>query len=286
MKDIFRKLSNALLPPIFGIISRKIKNRALILYKKRDYLINKMERGDFNFTSEEERRLIKEYDQSPSRAPWPKIWRDIWSSKVNAIEANGVEASNVWYSLPYSTKYDVDALPFNKMLIRYTQEHVGSLNGKRVADVGCGKGGLLAECHNKFPDAQLFGIEQSLVAIDYIKNNRANINHILFDARKPLPKDEYDLCFCIETLEHIEHPSIVVKNLLSSLRANGSLIITVPNGRFDSTPQHIHFWSPESWGIFIKNCASGNKFKIDALEDNQMAGNNRNVVIIYKNISN
>ena len=44
------------------------------------------------------------------------------------------------------------------------------------------------------------------------------------------------------------------------LNEDGVLILSVPNGRNDNFIGHINFWSPESWGIYLKeNCT---KFQI------------------------
>lgn len=49
------------------------------------------------------------------------------------------------------------------------------------------------------------------------------------------------------------------------LRSNGTLIFTVPDGRLNTQSAgklredgssywgHIHFWSPESWALFLKD---------------------------------
>ncbi|MHC4917529.1 MAG: class I SAM-dependent methyltransferase, partial [Planctomycetota bacterium] len=65
-------------------------------------------------------------------------------------------------------------------------------------------------------------------------------------------------------MEHLVDPAAAVENLLGMLESGGRLVLTVPDGREDSVPAgsgsiesgsfsgHIHFWSPESWSIFLR----------------------------------
>ena len=62
---------------------------------------------------------------------------------------------------------------------------------------------------------------------------------------------------------------------------NGILIITVPNGRMDTSFRHINFWSPESWEIFIKEHAN-KKYVLDI----GLFNNYKNNYAIIKNVVN
>jgi hypothetical protein len=59
----------------------------------------------------------------------------------------------------------------------------------------------------------------------------------------------FDTVFCCETLEHLLIPSKALKNLLNA--TNFKCVLTVPDGRTDTYPGHINFWSEESWGSFL-----------------------------------
>jgi hypothetical protein len=52
-------------------------------------------------------------------------------------------------------------------------------------------------------------------------------------------------------ISHINKPDIAIHNLVDSLKKNGILYITVPDGRRDNFKGHIHFWSIESFKLLI-----------------------------------
>ena len=72
-------------------------------------------------------------------------------------------------------------------------------------------------------------------------------------------KENFDLIFCTEVLEHLLYPERVLRNIYNLLNDQGVLFITVPNGRFDSYRGHINFWSKESFAIFLHSALSEKK---------------------------
>ena len=74
----------------------------------------------------------------------------------------------------------------------------------------------------------------------------------------------YDVIFCMEVLEHMVNPEAGVRHLWNLVEKGGALVLSVPNGRVDFQPSgpiredggsywgHIHFWSPESWKLFLE----------------------------------
>ncbi|MGJ0607068.1 methyltransferase domain-containing protein [Cylindrospermopsis raciborskii] len=226
------------------------------------------------------------YRHSPSSTLWPPLWEDIWHGKVNAVLANSVLASDLWYSLPYSSQYEEDTQKENSELVDFMVQNCGDLSNAKIVDAGCGKGGLLSLIHARFPSAELYGIEQSRVALGFIQANRRYIKPILFDVNNPVPLVDVDVVVSVDTIEHLEHPKTAIISILEMLAEGGTAIFTVPNGRYDSTPQHINFWSPESWRSFMKEIKDSSALKYDVttslIADSNMPGGNRNIAIIRK----
>jgi len=79
-----------------------------------------------------------------------------------------------------------------------------------------------------------------------------------------------------EVLEHILHPVTAFRNLLEIVMAKGILLITVPNGRYETFSGHINFWSPESWDVFISENSGGLKYSTGRIEKTLL------YAIIYK----
>lgn len=78
----------------------------------------------------------------------------------------------------------------------------GSLNGKKVLDLGCGPGRLV----EAFPDMKFYlGIDQSQLMI---KSARERFPHNFVcgrieDYRNP---NRFDVCTCIDVLQHLQNP--------------------------------------------------------------------------------
>ncbi|HJT80855.1 MAG TPA: class I SAM-dependent methyltransferase [Chthoniobacterales bacterium] len=100
------------------------------------------------------------------------------------------------------------------------------LTGKYL-DVGSGKGELLIQISNRFPNLQAFACDctDQLMKQPGQKVEVADLNH------EPLPyqNNEFDLVTCSETLEHLENYWSVLREIFRVLKPGGTAIFTTPN---------------------------------------------------------
>lgn len=151
-----------------------------------------------------------------------------------------------------------------------------------IADYGCGTGVLVNKLKSNYPDKDINGFDFSKEKINNCKMHYKNIS----DSFKVLDVYEnnaniYDVIIATEVLEHLLYPKKALINLISSLNPSGGRIfLTVPDGREDSFTGHIHFWSPESWKLFIEDVIDNSmKYKIGKMK-------NKNYALIILNKTN
>jgi 2-polyprenyl-3-methyl-5-hydroxy-6-metoxy-1,4-benzoquinol methylase len=179
---------------------------------------------------------------------------------VSAIQHNSLlNTDNLYHSEDYLN--DVTSREHQKffmVLIALLKENDIDLNGKAVADVGCGVGNLLAHVGQSYALTGSYGFDFSQAAIDYAKRRGIPADFLHHDIYESLGRS-FDFIFSTEVLEHLLYPGKALLNLVSAIKPGGGLLITVPDGRKDTYSGHINFWSPESWQIFIQEGTEGLK---------------------------
>lgn len=102
----------------------------------------------------------------------------------------------------------------------------------QVLDVGCGNGIITREvgAHG----FSVYGIDVSDKAIETARslNTLPNVKFDVISAEQLVADgNRYDAVICSEVLEHLNEPSKLLATLFQSLKDNGILIVTVPNGK-------------------------------------------------------
>ena len=127
------------------------------------------------------------------------------------------------------------------------------LEGKKILEVGCGTGNLLHLLSTN--DFELSGTDYSN---DYLIKARKKNPDIAFfqgdltDIKSwEIYRNSYDSIICSEVLEHIKDDLTALRIILSLLKPNGVLIITVPAlnslySKFDKNVGHYRRYSMKS----------------------------------------
>jgi len=187
----------------------------------------------------------------------------------SALDMNDVDAANkAWSNEKISKRF------LSKSVLGRFQETLSILN-KSIIDVGCGNGMLLKFLSENFNVSNQTGMEYSEAAIEVAAKLNPEAEYIVHDINLSYPL-QYDAVICTEVLEHILYPGNAFKNLLEMLLEGGILLITVPNGRFDTYSGHINFWSPESWEVFIAENSDNLRYSTGKVDETLL------YAVIYK----
>jgi SAM-dependent methyltransferase len=113
----------------------------------------------------------------------------------------------------------------------------------RIVELGCGQGHILRHLAREklVPEENIYGLDQSRTAVDYVKRHLPKAHLDTGDIyRLEYPKDFFQVCLLMETIEHLEDPQPALQQILSVLAPGGSLLISFPN--YLSLP-----WLPFRW---------------------------------------
>ncbi len=148
------------------------------------------------------------------------------------------------------------------------------LTGKKILDVGCG-GGILAEALSD-AGAIVTGIDAAGPGIEIAKlhaqDNNKSINYMESTAEDLLDSSEekFDIVTCLEVLEHVPDPELLVRTCINLLKSEGDLFLSTINKNprswitaivgaeyiFNILPKGTHefnkFIKPSSLGSFIR----------------------------------
>ena len=148
------------------------------------------------------------------------------------------------------------------------------LTGKKILDVGCG-GGILTEALSD-AGAIVTGIDAAGPGIEIAKlhaqDNNKSINYMESTAEDLLNSSEekFDIVTCLEVLEHVPDPELLVRTCIDLLKSEGDLFLSTINKNprswitaivgaeyiFNILPKGTHefnkFIKPSSLGSFIR----------------------------------
>lgn len=106
----------------------------------------------------------------------------------------------------------------------------------RIVDLGCGTGDLTARLAERWPAAQITGIDRSAQMLERAKSRFSGIEWELGDLRSWQPDEPVDLIYTNATLHWVQGHELLLPKLVDELAPGGALAAQVPNN-FES-PSH------------------------------------------------
>jgi 2-polyprenyl-3-methyl-5-hydroxy-6-metoxy-1,4-benzoquinol methylase len=110
-----------------------------------------------------------------------------------------------------------------------TLRHLPDVEGKRVLEIGCGRGVFAAELARR--GADVVAADFSETALNYTRERLQGTGAtVLADVQAmPFPDESFDVVVSQETLEHVPHPEQGLAELVRVTGRGGTLILTGPN---------------------------------------------------------
>lgn len=147
-----------------------------------------------------------------------------FESTINPQEINKfAELATLWWDLdgPLKTLHDI-----NNTRLEFITQHV-QIEEAQILDVGCG-GGVLCEAMALL-GAKVTGIDADAgiiaVASEHAKKNQLKIDYQC-TAIEAYQENSFDAVTCLEMLEHVDHPGLVLEHCKRLLKPNGFLLLS------------------------------------------------------------
>jgi 2-polyprenyl-3-methyl-5-hydroxy-6-metoxy-1,4-benzoquinol methylase len=104
--------------------------------------------------------------------------------------------------------------------------------GGNILDVGCGNGVISRHLGQFGYNVLGIDISQKTIEVARSKNKLPNVRFDVISAEDLIAQGkQFDAVICSEVLEHLHQPEILLKTLYRSLKDDGTLVVTVPNGK-------------------------------------------------------
>jgi malonyl-CoA O-methyltransferase len=111
--------------------------------------------------------------------------------------------------------------------VKLILEHFGDLAGKRVLDVGCGKGRFARVLKEQHPEAEIWGLDISEAMLKFVPagiQTRAGSMTEL-----PFPDGSFDAAYATESLEHAVEIDVAVREMCRVVKPGGRIVIIDKN---------------------------------------------------------
>ncbi len=106
----------------------------------------------------------------------------------------------------------------------------------QIVDIGCGPGNSTYVIRDKYPTAEITGLDSSVEMIESARNSYPDEKWIIEDIRNWKPPNKFDIVFSNAVLQWLPDHEKLINNLFEMVKSKGVLAVQVP-ANFES-PLH------------------------------------------------
>jgi ubiquinone/menaquinone biosynthesis C-methylase UbiE len=136
-------------------------------------------------------------------------------------------------------------------------EYFGDLNGRRVLDVGCGKGRFARVLAERYPLASMVGFDLAEAMLRHVPEGVSACAGSM--TALPFPSGAFDCAYATESLEHAVDIEAAVSELCRVVRPGGRIVIIDKNvqqwGRLITPEWEKWFGRKELEKLLRRHCA-------------------------------
>jgi ubiquinone/menaquinone biosynthesis C-methylase UbiE len=160
----------------------------------------------------------------------------------------------------------IDARIYHVQLIL---EYLGHLNGKRVLDVGCGKGRFARVLTERYPQAWIVGFDLAEAMLRHVPSGVGACAGSM--TALPFAAGVFDCAYATESLEHAVEIETAVAEICRVVRPGGRIVIIDKNsrqwGRLRTPEWEKWFGRKELEKMLARHCAAVSSRPISYWED-------------------
>src|SRR5262249_7083502 len=158
--------------------------------------------------------------------------------------------------------------------VKVVLDHLGNVNGKRVADVGCGKGRFARIVKDQNPSAQVVAIDLAEEMLRYVPAGIQKVAGTM--TAIPIASESCDGVYATESLEHAVDIPGAIAELARIVKPGGRIVIIDKNaeawGRLETPHWERWFGRRELERLLKRHCRPGSSQIISHWEDGEPDG--------------
>jgi malonyl-CoA O-methyltransferase len=153
--------------------------------------------------------------------------------------------------------------------VKLIRQDLGALAGRRVLDVGCGKGRFARILHDQEPAAAIFGLDLS---IEMLRFAPAGVRVCAGSMTElPFAGATFDAAYATESLEHAVEIDKAISEICRVVKPGGRIVIIDKNararGRLETPEWERWFTRRELEGLLKRHCRQVESRDISYWED-------------------